>query len=59
LEKLWKCGKEESAILVKLFERVPCFYIADGHHRAASAYNVGKLRKQLALDVFIINNDWQ
>jgi len=38
---------------------VPCFYIADGHHRAASAYNVGKLRKQLALDVFIINNDWQ
>ena len=24
-------------------------YIADGHHRAASAYNVGKMRREAAL----------
>ena len=35
--KLWKCG-DKSAELEKLFaQNVPCFYIADGHHRAASA----------------------
>ncbi len=35
--KLWKCG-DRSAELEKLFaQNVPCFYIADGHHRAASA----------------------
>ncbi len=38
INKLWKAGKEESAKLSKLFDSgVPCFYIADGHHRAASA----------------------
>ena len=35
--KMWKCGSR-SAALSKLFaDEVPCFYIADGHHRAASA----------------------
>lgn len=35
--KMWKAGKY-SAELAKLFaDEVPCFYIADGHHRAASA----------------------
>jgi len=30
-----------------LFEsKVPCAYIADGHHRAASAFRVGKLRRE-------------
>jgi len=38
VNKLWKAGKAESAKLAKLFDsKVPCFYIADGHHRAASA----------------------
>lgn len=35
--KLWKAGKENSAQLAALFDKVPYFYIADGHHRAASA----------------------
>ena len=36
--KLWKAGAERSKVLSGLFAgEVPCFYIADGHHRAASA----------------------
>ncbi len=35
--KMWKCG-DKSSILSDIFAKeVPCFYIADGHHRAASA----------------------
>lgn len=33
-----------------MFAAVPEVYIADGHHRAASAYNVGVIRKQQFLD---------
>lgn len=32
--------------LVKLFEAVPALYIADGHHRNASAVKVGLLRRE-------------
>lgn len=40
--KLWKAGEKRSAQLSELFEKeVPCFYIADGHHRAASASRSG------------------
>ncbi len=36
--EMWKAGAEKSAELSRLFEsEVPFFYIADGHHRAASA----------------------
>ena len=36
--KLWKAGKERSLKLSRIFDtEVPLFYIADGHHRAASA----------------------
>ncbi len=31
--------------LVKEFAKIPYLYIADGHHRAASAVNVGKMRR--------------
>jgi uncharacterized protein (DUF1015 family) len=31
---------------VKAFERVPALYIADGHHRAASAARVARLRRE-------------
>jgi len=34
--------------LVHEFGKIPNTYIADGHHRAASAYNVGKMRKEKA-----------
>ncbi len=40
--KLWKAGEKRSQLLSDLFEKeVPCFYIADGHHRAASASRSG------------------
>mmetsp|Transcript_12924 Transcript_12924/g.13026 ORF Transcript_12924/g.13026 Transcript_12924/m.13026 type:complete len:581 (+) Transcript_12924:280-2022(+) len=45
---LWKCTSEESAVIVNCFENIPFTYIADGHHRSASAFNVGKLRQQRA-----------
>ena len=34
---LWKASDADAAALVAAFERVPALYIADGHHRAASA----------------------
>jgi uncharacterized protein (DUF1015 family) len=34
---LWRLSPEESARLATAFESVPLLYIADGHHRAASA----------------------
>ena len=40
-------NKERINTLVSLFEEVPCSYIADGHHRAASAVKVGQLRRDL------------
>ena len=40
--KLWKAGEQRSRQLSELFDKeVPCFYIADGHHRAASAARSG------------------
>lgn len=42
VHKLWKAGAEKSKVLASLFAKeVPCFYIADGHHRAASASRAG------------------
>ena len=43
------CSVEDSAYFTREFDNIPCLYIADGHHRAASAYNVGKIRKEAAL----------
>ncbi len=34
---LWRLSPEDSARLASAFESVPLLYIADGHHRAASA----------------------
>jgi uncharacterized protein (DUF1015 family) len=50
---LWKCNKEDSDFIVGDFENIDCTYIADGHHRSAAAYNVGKLRRQRAVDAGI------
>ena len=36
---------EEAAAVEKLFEKVPVSYIADGHHRSASAVRVGTERR--------------
>ncbi len=48
--KLWKVDPSESDFFQHEFEKVPCTYVADGHHRSAAAYNVGKLRMIRALD---------
>jgi uncharacterized protein (DUF1015 family) len=34
---IWKADPRQSAELVDVFTRIPALYIADGHHRAASA----------------------
>lgn len=34
---IWRVGGREATALVDAFARVPALYIADGHHRAASA----------------------
>lgn len=46
--RLWKATPEENTSIVASFETLPELYIADGHHRSASAFNVGKLRKERA-----------
>ena len=35
--ELWKAGTKSVALARLFADAVPCFYIADGHHRAASA----------------------
>ncbi|OGV39042.1 MAG: hypothetical protein A2X48_17935 [Lentisphaerae bacterium GWF2_49_21] len=39
--KLWRLSDEQSGKLSELFDKIPFLYIADGHHRAASAARVG------------------
>ena len=47
---LWKCPKETSNFLEKAFEKVSALYVADGHHRTAAAFNVGKAQRQAAIE---------
>jgi uncharacterized protein (DUF1015 family) len=42
---LWRLGAETAASVVRLFESINALYIADGHHRAASA---ARARDELA-----------
>jgi uncharacterized protein (DUF1015 family) len=44
--QVWKVGHGSCVSLESMFnDHVPCAYIADGHHRAASAFRVGKMRR--------------
>ena len=44
---VWKVEDETTvALFERAFEKVPCFYIADGHHRTASAVQVGLDRRK-------------
>src|SRR3982751_2189554 len=44
---VWQAGPQESACLVAAFGNVPALYIADGHHRAASAARArGEMRSR-------------
>ena len=40
--ELWKAGARSVALSRLFADTVPCFYIADGHHRAASAARAAK-----------------
>ena len=42
---IWRAGVDQTSSLVSAFRRVPALYIADGHHRAASA---ARAREELA-----------
>lgn len=45
--QVWRLTPELCAKLTALFDaEVPCAYVADGHHRAASAFRVSKLRRE-------------
>jgi uncharacterized protein (DUF1015 family) len=45
--QVWRLPAEACASLEVLFAtEVPCAYVADGHHRAASAFRVGKQRRE-------------
>jgi len=47
---LWRCTPAESEWFVQEFEKVPNLYVADGHHRTAAAYRVGKIKEQEKID---------
>ncbi len=45
--RVWKVnGVETNAAICEAFKKVPDLYIADGHHRAASAVKVGLKRRE-------------
>ncbi len=44
--QLWRVGQSAAAAVEQAFREVPCLYIADGHHRSASAYRVGLKRRE-------------
>jgi len=46
---LWRVDESETAFFTNEMKSVPNTYVADGHHRSAAAYNVGKLRRERAL----------
>lgn len=47
IHSIWKIDKaEEKEKIEKAFADIDQIYIADGHHRAASAVNVGKMRRE-------------
>ena len=44
---LWKVDDDRTiAEITAQFKKIPSFYIADGHHRSASAYKVGIKRRE-------------
>lgn len=49
IHSLWKVDASENRFFEEEFKKVQRTYVADGHHRSAAAFNVGKLRKERAL----------
>jgi uncharacterized protein (DUF1015 family) len=50
---IWRVGGEDAAALVDAFTRVPALYIADGHHRAASAARARAATRTPEADTFV------
>ena len=46
---MWKVDASENRFFEEEFKKVQRTYVADGHHRSAAAFNVGKIRKERAL----------
>ena len=45
--EVWRLPLGKCVSIASIFESdVPCAYVADGHHRAASAFRVGKRRRE-------------
>ena len=44
IHTVWKI--EEVGVFINAFADVPAFYVADGHHRSASAAKVGAMRRE-------------
>lgn len=45
--EVWRLPLGKCVSIASIFESdVPCAYVADGHHRAASAFRVGKMRQE-------------
>ena len=47
--RLWRVDAKENAFFENEFKQISRTYVADGHHRSAAAYNVGKMRREQAL----------
>mgnify|MGYP002511243675 CR=1 FL=1 len=46
-QTVWVIDNEKDIeIVAAAFDKTPCLYIADGHHRSASAVRVGKKRRE-------------
>ena len=46
---LWRCSTDDAAFFQAIFAQIQALYVADGHHRTAAAYNVGKMRRDRAI----------
>lgn len=46
---MWLVNEKENSFFENEFSKVSCTYVADGHHRTAAAYNVGKMRRDKAI----------
>lgn len=56
---IWRSSVQQSKDLVATFEaHVDCSYIADGHHRAASAFRVGIERRMVGGTQMDRESDW-
>jgi len=55
---VWRVTGADLALLVKVFGDLPCLYIADGHHRAASAARTRKYLAETEPDATHEEADW-